>query len=85
MTNHELEWIRMNKYFVLSEGGNAITMDEFNEFLNLWNKSCVGAQNFKTFCDRSKHILTLMKSAYAMFGRKKCKRYHAIGSQESSV
>ena len=72
-------------FFVLSAGGNAITMGELNKFLNLWNKSCVGTPNFKTFCDRPKHILTLMKSSYATFGLKRGKRLHAIGSQESSV
>jgi len=85
MTNHELEWIRMNDVFVLSAGGNAITMDELNKFLNLWNKSCVGTSIFETFCERSKHILTLMKSAYATFGHKRRKRHHAIGSQENSI
>ena len=65
---------------MLSEGGNAITLDELNEFLNLWNKSCVGTPNLETFCEHSKHILTLMKSAYATFGRKTGKRHHAISS-----
>ena len=85
MMNHELEWIRMNDVFVLSAGGNAITMDELNKFLNLWNKSCVGTSIFETFCERSKLILTLMKSAYAVFGHKRRKRHHVIGSQENSI
>ena len=70
MNDHDLEWLRMNKFFVLSEGGHAVTMDELNEFLNLWNKSCVGTSDFELFCARSKHIMALKKSSYATFGQR---------------
>ena len=85
MTSHDLEWIRMNKFFVLSEGGCAITMDQLNEFLNLWLKSCVSLQDFQTFCDRSKHIISLRKCSYETFGKSQAQNNCAIGSQEGSV
>ena len=47
MSDTDLEWMRMNRFFILSEGGHAVTMDELNEFLNLWNKSCVSVSTFE--------------------------------------
>jgi len=57
--------------FVLSEGGHTITMDELNEFLNLWNKSCVTTSDFELFCARSKHIMALRISSYYTFVKRK--------------
>jgi len=46
-------------------------MDELNEFLNLWNKSCVTTSDFELFCARSKHIMAMRKSSYHRFGKRK--------------
>ena len=78
--------MRMNRFFILSEGGHAVTMDELNEFLNLWNKSCVATSSFESSCERSKHILSLRDCAFDAFGRRKSiQRNRALGQQESEV
>jgi len=70
----------------LSKGGHAITMDELNGFLNLWNKSCVPTPIFEIYCQRSKHIIALRKSAYASFGKTTNKNSNrAFTGQENSV
>ncbi len=71
MTDDELEWLRINCFFVMTEGGNAVTLDELNEFLNLWNKSSVTSPNFATVCERSKHVLLSHACAYEAFGKAK--------------
>ena len=65
MSDHDLEWLKMNKFFVLSEGVQVITMDKRNKALNLWNKSCVPTAIFEIFYACSKHIIAFRKSAYA--------------------
>jgi hypothetical protein len=45
------------------DGGDAISLDELNEILNLWNKSCVGTPYFAKACERSKLIMLLRKCA----------------------
>ena len=61
-------------------------MDELNEFLNLWNKSCVSSSNFETSCERSKHILALRNCAFDAFVRRNSiLQNRALGQQESDV
>ena len=60
----ELESIQMNRLFVMSEGGHHVSMDELDEFLNLWNKSCVSLYDFTKACNKSRLIILLRKCAY---------------------
>ena len=36
--NWEFEGLRINQFFVMNEGGSAVSLDKLNEFLNLWKK-----------------------------------------------
>ena len=47
MTNTEHESLRINRFNVMTIGGNAISNDLLNEFQNLWNQSCVMSPNFE--------------------------------------
>eukprot|EP00956_Cyclotella_meneghiniana_P045051 scaffold350880_cov96-Cyclotella_meneghiniana.AAC.1 len=83
MTDVELENFRMNRFFVMTELGDAMSLDEVNELLNSWFKKCLLAPTFQINVDRSKHIMTLMKCGYQTFERssKRSKRT----SQEENV
>ena len=63
MEDWGLENIRLDIVFVMIDGGDAISLDELNEILNLWNKSCVGTPYFAKACERSKLIMLLRKCA----------------------
>ena len=45
MTNTERESLRINRFNVMTIGGNAVSNDKLNEFQNLWNKCCVMSPN----------------------------------------
>ena len=45
----DLENLRLNRFFVMTADGNALSLDKLNKFLNLWNKTCVGAINFGNY------------------------------------
>ena len=47
MTDTERESLRINRFNVMTIGGNDVSNDELNEFQNLWNKSCVMSPNFE--------------------------------------
>ena len=70
MEDWGLENIRLNICFVMIDGGDAISLDELNEILNLWNKSCVGTPYFAKACERSKLIMLLRKCAYETYGKR---------------
>jgi hypothetical protein len=60
MNDVMLEWLRsVNRYFVMSEDGAAITMDELNEFVNLWIKGCHSTEDFTKICNHLKHLMVL--------------------------
>ena len=65
-----MENLRLDGLFVMSEGGNAVSLDELNDFLNIWNRSCIGVLNFGKACDCFKHITMMRKCAYEAFGKK---------------
>ena len=68
MPSEELEWKRRNQLFLMTEGGNAMSLDEVNELLNLWNKGTVTAQDFETVCERSRYVMVSRASAFDSFG-----------------
>ena len=71
MNDIRRESIRMNRFFVLSEGGDAVTFDELNELLNLWNKQSGRTLNFSTACDQPRFVILMRKCAYEAFGKRK--------------
>ena len=50
-------------------GENSLSMDELNEFLNIWN---ITTPNFETVCEQSRHVMMLRKCEYEAFG--KCRK-----------
>jgi hypothetical protein len=74
MSDVMLEWLRVNRFFVMSEDGAAMTMDELNEFVNLWIKGCHTTEDFAKICNHSKHLMVLRKCAFETFGVKQRRR-----------
>lgn len=70
MSDYELENFRANRFFLMTALGNAMSLDEVNELLNLWFKKCLIAPTFQKNINHSKHIMTLMKCGYEVFGKK---------------
>ena len=66
-----MEGLHINLLFVTSKGGNCVSLDKLNEFLNLWNESCVTSLDFTVACDRSKHIIMMRKCACEAYGKSK--------------
>ena len=50
---HELEWSRLNQFVLLSEDGNAVSIDTTCEYEMNWNKSCKSSPDFEVVCERS--------------------------------
>ena len=73
MLDHELEWLRSNRFFVLGDGNNAILMDELNEFFNLWNKLMVLLADFDHVCSRSHFLVALRKCGFETVGKQDSK------------
>jgi hypothetical protein len=70
-TDLMLEHMRVNRYFVMSEDGGAMSMDELNELVNLWIKGCHSTEDFSKICDRSRFLMVIRKCAFETFGVKK--------------
>ena len=68
LTRYELELLRMNRFFMMTEGGNAMSMDDVSEMANAWLKSCLKSTNFKDNVERSRYIGSTRKCAYETFG-----------------
>lgn len=60
-------------------------MDQLNEFLNLWFKSCVPNKNFDAACSHMKGIMLLRKCSYETFGRRETRTSTVFASQEPSI
>ena len=68
-----MENLRLNRFFVMTADGNAVSLDELNKFLNLWKQTCVGTINFGKAYEKSKHIMMMQKCAYEAYGKNSSK------------
>ena len=57
ITDEELEWMRRNRLFVMTDGHGAMSLDELNELINLWNKGVVLSPSLDNVCEKSRYIL----------------------------
>ena len=57
MPDVQLEEHRIYQLFLMTESGHAMSLDELNELLNLWNKGTVQSSIFEDVCQRSAHIM----------------------------
>jgi len=78
-----LEWLRHNRLVVVTPNGDAQTPDHVNEYVNLWNKSCVKTANFQERIRRSKNIMLMKKCGYAAFGKSKNVASSSTSQEES--
>ena len=85
MSSFELEWFCTNRFFVMSKGGHAVSYDELNEFLNLWNKTCVPTDKFDKACENSAHIMLLRKCAFEAFGHRQSRLSLSLPGQQENV
>ena len=67
LTEDELEWCRVNQFFLITEGKGAMSLGRTNELLMLWNKSCVPTQRFSTACSQSRVLLVAKACAREVF------------------
>ena len=79
---HELEWRRAN-HFLMTKGGNAMSMDEVNKLQMLWNKGCASSQKFQLVCDRLQCLMATKACAYETFATRT--RKNVIPSFEKDV
>jgi hypothetical protein len=85
MTDIMLECLRLNRYFVMTEDGRAMTMDELIEFVNLWIKGRHATEDFSKICEHSKHLMALRMCAFEMFGVKKRSGGRQNASQQEGI
>jgi hypothetical protein len=85
LTPVELEEFRCNRFFLMTEDGNAMSMDEVNEHVNHWFKKCLCSPTFKNNVVKSKHIMTLKRCSADVFGRFDGKRSRSEASQKVNV
>ena len=64
---HELEWSRLNQFVLLSEDGNAVSIDTTCEYEMNWNKSCKSSPDFEVVCERSGCVLAAKSCAHECF------------------
>ena len=50
ISDKELEWKRCNQLYTMTDGDHSMSLDEMNEFLNLWNKGIVTSPILETVC-----------------------------------
>ena len=81
MSDYDLENFCASRFFLMTALGNAMSLDEVNELLNLWFKKCLVAPTFQKNLDRSKHIMTLMKCGYETFGEANSRKMRAGQSE----
>ena len=62
-----------------------MSYDELNEFLNLWNKSCVPTENFDKACENSAHVMLLQKCAFESFGNRQSRCPSSLPGQQENV
>jgi hypothetical protein len=79
LTNVELEELRCNRFFKMTESGNAMSQDDVNEMVNLWFKKFLDNDDLTENVNRSKHVCTLRCCAFESFGfrQNKCPRMEA--------
>ena len=65
---YELEWKRRKQLFVMREMGHAMSLDEVNELLNLWNKGIVTSPFFETVCEQSQYVMVSRSCSFDTFG-----------------
>lgn len=89
MTDHHRETLRMNRFFNMSEEkGHAMTPDDVNEKLTIFNKKGPRLLSFAKKCERSKLILLLRLYLWICDLRKKeitgeaCTRIQSTGCPE---
>ena len=75
LSDEELEWTRLNRFFTMTEGFNSLSLDEMNELLNLWNKEMVTSPDFEKVCEHS---------SYVMFHRSCQLNCFGVGNRRSS-
>ena len=85
LTNFDLEMLRVNRFFLMTEGGNAMSLDDVNEMVNAWKKSFLKSPNFKDNIERSKYTATLRKCAYQTFGYREGRTARLEANQEVHV
>ena len=73
LTPQDLEYLRMNRFFRMSEGGNTIAHDDCCEKHNLAQKQCPKNSNFETVVKRSKHLHAASRAGKEMFGERTSK------------
>ena len=64
---NELEWSRFNQMVLLSEDGNAVSLDTTCEYEMNWNKSCKSSPDFEVVCDRSGYVMAAKSYSHECF------------------
>ena len=73
ITQHDLEHLRMCRFFRISEGGNTIAHDDFCEKHNLLHKQFPKHVNFEQVCKRSKFPHATTRAGKEIYGDSKHK------------
>lgn len=85
LEDHELEEMRCNRLPLLSKGANAVSYDELNELLNLWDKQCSTSTDFSVVCEQSASVMALRKCGYESYGRKQSRASIRHSSQKMAM
>jgi hypothetical protein len=85
MENVDLERLRVNRFFLMTAGGNAMSLDDMNEKLNDWLKKCLKSSNFSKNIRDSRFIMTLMKCGYETYGLPSKNRSRHVASQKVNM
>ena len=85
MTNYELELFRCNRFFKMSEKGDAMTLDDVNKMLNLWFKMYLTNSDLTMNVDRSRHTGVSRACSFEVFGGRKAHNVRLEASKRQNV
>jgi hypothetical protein len=85
LTDVKLEELRCNRFFKMTESGNAMSHDDVNEMVNLWMKKFLDSDDLTENVNRSKHACTLRACAFEIFGFRQKNSTHLEASKRVNV